>query len=89
MYDKVVAMDHGPVERAGTKQLGHPNVFTGQVSDANYRGGTASYLIDVGGARFQAINAIEEHMFTEGDAVEIRIDPEDCVLLDHRGRRIA
>lgn len=82
-------MDHGPVARAGTKQLGHPNVFTGQVSDANYLGGTASYLIGVGGARFQAINAIGEHMFTEGDAVEIRIGPEDCVLLDHRGRRIA
>jgi len=66
-----------------------PNIFSGQVSDANYLGGTASYFIDVDGVRFQAINAIEEHMFKEGDAVEIRIDPKDCVLLDHDGRRIA
>jgi hypothetical protein len=57
--------------------------------DVNYLGGTAAYFIDVDGLRMQAINPIEGRMFREGDAVELVIDPADCVLLDATGARIA
>jgi ABC-type Fe3+/spermidine/putrescine transport system ATPase subunit len=65
------------------------NRFKGRMVDVNYLGGTASYFIDVDGVRMQAINPIEGAMFAEGDAVELAIDPADCVLLDTNGTRIS
>ncbi len=67
---------------------GQGNVFAGRVKSLSYLGGTAAYFADVDGLRFQAINAVDRNMYREGDAVSLAIAPEDCVLLDERGRRI-
>lgn len=68
---------------------GADNRLPGTVTGLNFQGGTACYFIDAGGLRLQAINTIEDRMFRENDAVELSISPNDCVLLDESGRRIA
>jgi len=72
----------------GPPAAGGRNVLAGRVHSLSYLGGTCAYFIDAGGVRFQAINAIERNMFREGDAVSLTVSPDDCVLLDERGRRI-
>jgi len=64
------------------------NAFLGSVASLAYLGGTAAYFIDVDGLRVQAINAIDQRMYREGDRVSLVIAPEDCVLLDEDGKRI-
>jgi ABC-type Fe3+/spermidine/putrescine transport system ATPase subunit len=75
----------GPPGRAAN---GGGNRLPGVVTGLNFQGGTACYFIDAGGVKLQAINAIDERMFRESDAVEVAIAPGDCVLLDDKGKRI-
>jgi ABC-type Fe3+/spermidine/putrescine transport system ATPase subunit len=64
------------------------NAFFGSIASLAYLGGMAAYFIDVDGLRVQAINAIDQRMYREGDRVSLVIAPEDCVLLDEDGKRI-
>ena len=61
-------------------------ILDGIVSDVDYLGVTARYFIDAAGHRIQVISLIEDHPYREGDAVQLRIRPRDCVLLDTHGR---
>ncbi|HZT19728.1 MAG TPA: ABC transporter ATP-binding protein, partial [Dongiaceae bacterium] len=72
----------------GPPAAGGRNVFLGKVQSLSYLGGTCAYFIEADGLRFQAINAIERNMYREGDKVSLSVSPEDCVLLDERGRRV-
>ena len=65
------------------------NQLKGQIAATAYLGGTASYVIDSGGLKLNAINPIAGHVFREGEAVTLSFAPADCVLLDAGGRRIA
>ncbi len=64
------------------------NVLNGTVASTAYLGGTASYQIDVGKLRLNAINPIAGHVYREGEAVALSFLPADCVLLNAEGRRV-
>ena len=65
------------------------NVLHGKVASTSYLGGTASYMVEAGNLRLNAINPISGHVFREGEAVSLCFAPGDCVLLDAAGRRVA
>jgi ABC-type Fe3+/spermidine/putrescine transport system ATPase subunit len=65
------------------------NVLHGKVAATAYLGGTASYLIDCGALRLNAINPIAGHVYREGEEMPVSFQPGDCVVLDSQGRRIA
>jgi len=64
------------------------NSIKGKVLTTAYLGGTASYVIEAGPLRLNAINPIAGKVYREGEAVTVNFDPDDCVLLNHDGRRI-
>ncbi|MAZ04457.1 MAG: polyamine ABC transporter ATP-binding protein [Sneathiella sp.] len=53
----------------------------GSVETVDYQGQAARYFLRVGGVQLQAINMIETTPFSVGEAVSIRVRPEDCVVL--------
>ncbi len=61
-------------------------ILDGTVSVVDYLGVTARYFIEAAGQRIQVISTIEGHPYREGDTVQRRIRPQDCVLLDKDGR---
>lgn len=65
------------------------DAFAGRVASLAYLGGTVAYQINAGRARLQVIAMAGDRLLKEGDAVMLSIQPEDVVLLDERGRRIA
>ncbi|MBZ9986676.1 ABC transporter ATP-binding protein [Mesorhizobium sp. BH1-1-5] len=66
------------------------NRLPGQVVAASYLGGSAIYEVDIGGKTNIRANApIDGRVLREGEAIELRFDPNDCVLLDEDGRRIS
>ncbi len=85
---KVEAVIRAHRVTVGPPATGGGNVFAGKVESLSYLGGTCAYFIDVDGLRFQAINAVERKMFREGDRVSLTISPDDCVLLNDKGRRV-
>ena len=64
------------------------NIIKGTVLTSAYLGGTASYVIEAGPLRLNAINPIAERVYREGEPVTLNFAPEDCVLLNSEGRRI-
>jgi ABC-type Fe3+/spermidine/putrescine transport system ATPase subunit len=85
---KVEAVIRAHRVMVGPPQPSGPNLFAGKVKSLSYLGGTCAYFIEADGIRFQAINTIDRNMFREGDRVSLAVAPEDCVLLDDKGRRI-
>ncbi|MDG4877006.1 ABC transporter ATP-binding protein [Mesorhizobium sp. WSM4935] len=66
------------------------NRLPGRVVSASYLGGSAIYEVDIGDkANIRANVAIGGRVLSEGEAVELGFDPNDCVLLDEDGRRIS
>ncbi len=65
------------------------NSIKGRVLTTAYLGGTASYVVEAGPLRLNAINPIAGKVHREGEPVTVSFSPEDCVLLDQNGRRIA
>ena len=61
-------------------------ILDGTVADVDYLGVTARYFVEAVGQRIQVISTIESHPFREGDAVQLRVRPQDCVLLDETGK---
>ncbi|MCL5776259.1 ABC transporter ATP-binding protein [Limibaculum sp. FT325] len=53
----------------------------GRIETVDYQGQVARYFVRVGDTQLQAINMIDEHPFSEGDAVAIRLRPRDCAAL--------
>ncbi len=80
------------VVRAQKILVGHPtkglNSIKGTVLTTAYLGGTASYVIEAGPLRLNAINPIAGKVYREGEHVTLNFAPEDCVVLDETGRRI-
>ena len=64
------------------------NSIQGKVLTTAYLGGTASYVIEAGPLRLNAINPIAGKVFREGETVTVNFSPGDCVLLNHHGTRI-
>ena len=64
------------------------NGIPGRIVSASYLGGTAAYFVDAGGIRLQAISAIDDRVWREGEAVTISIAPGDVQLLGQDGRRL-
>ena len=64
------------------------NTLKARVTATAYLGGTASYLLDCGGLRLQAINPIVGRVYREGEEVALSFAAEDAVLLDKDGKRI-
>ena len=64
------------------------NVLKGKVLATAYLGGTASYIVEVGKLKLNAINPIAGHVYREGEAVRLSFAPEDGVLLNADGRRV-
>jgi ABC-type Fe3+/spermidine/putrescine transport system ATPase subunit len=64
------------------------NQLKGRIVTTAYLGGSASYIVDVGGLRLNAVNPIVDHVYREGEQVAVAFSPGDCVLLDSAGRRI-
>ena len=64
------------------------NSIKGKILTTAYLGGTASYVIEAGPLRLNAINPIAGKVYREGETVTVNFAPEDCVLLDLNGRRI-
>ena len=65
------------------------NSLNGKILTTAYLGGTASYVIEAGPLRLNAINPIAGKVYREGEPVTITFAAEDCVLLNAGGRRIA
>ena len=65
---------------------GRSTLLDGTVADVDYLGVTARYFIEVAGHRLQVISTIEDHPYREGDKVQLRIRPQDCMLLDETGK---
>ena len=53
----------------------------GRVETVDYQGQVARYFVRVGDLQVQAINMIDEHPFSEGDAGSVRVRPRDCAVL--------
>ena len=64
------------------------NRLPGKVTATAYLGGTAAYVIDAAGLKLQAVALAGDRIFREGDAVDVSIAPEDCVLLGSDGKRL-
>ncbi|MFT3989232.1 ABC transporter ATP-binding protein [Aestuariivirga sp.] len=64
------------------------NVLPARIAATAYLGGTASYVLDVGKLKLQAINPIAGKVYREGEDVKISFAPGDTVLLDKDGKRI-
>ena len=66
------------------------NRLPGRVVSASYLGGSAIYEVDIGGkANVRANAPIDGRVLSEGEAIELGFDPDDCVLLDDAGQRIS
>jgi len=65
---------------------GRFTLLDGTVGDVDYLGVTARYFVEVAGRRLQVISTIEDHPYREGDKVQLRIRPQDCMLLDETGK---
>ena len=65
---------------------GRFTLLDGTVGNVDYLGVTARYFVEVAGRRFQVISTIEDHPYREGDKVQLRIRPQDCMLLDETGK---
>ncbi|MEP9396756.1 ABC transporter ATP-binding protein [Mesorhizobium sp. KR2-14] len=65
------------------------NRLAGRVASASYLGGSAIYEIDIGdNTIIRANTLIDGRIMREGAAVEVGFEPQGCVLLDEKGRRI-
>jgi ABC-type Fe3+/spermidine/putrescine transport system ATPase subunit len=73
----------------GPPGAAQPNRLPGTIATTSFLGGTASYLIDVGGLTMLANTMIDDKVWREGDRVSVTVMPADCVLLDEKGYRIA
>ena len=76
------------IVRAQKVMVGASGPIPGKIATVSYLGGTAAYFIDAGGVRLQAIAAIEDRIWREGEAVKVTIAPSDCLLLDETGHRL-
>jgi ABC-type Fe3+/spermidine/putrescine transport system ATPase subunit len=66
-----------------------PGELRATVASASYLGGTAAYIIDLSGLRLQANATIEDRVWHDGETVALAIAPQDILLLDEHGRRLA
>lgn len=64
----------------GTPRDGR-HAVEGVVETVDYQGQAARYFLRLGDLQLQAINMIEDSPFSKGNHVDIRIRPEDCVIL--------
>ncbi|MBC8035933.1 MAG: ABC transporter ATP-binding protein, partial [Rhizobiales bacterium] len=85
--DKVTAIVRAQKILVGAPSKG-ANSIKGKVLTTAYLGGTASYVIEAGPLRLNAINPIAGKVYREGETVTVNFAPEDCVLLGADGRRI-
>ncbi len=63
--------------------------FTGRIAAIAYLGGTVSYQVTLGSGVVQVIAMAGDRLFKEGESVTLTVRPEDVVLLDADGRRVA
>jgi ABC-type Fe3+/spermidine/putrescine transport system ATPase subunit len=87
--EQVTAVIRAQRVKVGATAQPGDNELSGRVRTSSYLGGTATYFIDLGGVTLQANNTIDDKVFHDGDPVTMVIAPQDCVLLDNEGRRIA
>ncbi|MGD1876091.1 MAG: ABC transporter ATP-binding protein [Kiloniellaceae bacterium] len=57
--------------------------LAGRIEAVDYQGQAARYFVTVGGHSLQAINAIDQRPFAQGDDVSVRLRARDIVLLPH------
>nr|WP_246484679.1 ABC transporter ATP-binding protein [Marivibrio halodurans] len=55
--------------------------FDGRVTTVDYQGQVARYFLEAGGHQLQAINTIDEHPLSEGEAVSVGVRARDVVVL--------
>ena len=74
---------------ATTSDVANEGAITGKVAAIAYLGGTVAYQVAVGRSIVQVIAMAGDRLLREGDSVTLSVRPEDVVLLDGAGRRIA
>jgi hypothetical protein len=58
------------------------------VKDAPFLGNDASYFVEAGPIRLQAVRTARAELIEEGRKIWLSILPEDCILLGSDGQRI-
>lgn len=64
------------------------NHIEATVKDASFLGNDASYFVEIGRQRLQAVGTARGQLIEEGHRVWLSILPEDCILLDADGQRV-
>lgn len=77
----VIRAEHLALKPPGAPVESDSIKVDGRVETVDYQGQAVRYFVRIGASQYQAINMIEGHPFSEGDAVEVHLRQRECALL--------